>query len=103
MVVSSLLSMAATGWAEPAQRARGANVLPLTRVRIYETGIAYFEREGRIQAGASIGLPLPAGHLDDALKTLVVLKREGDVEVSGIEFETALTRAKAGAMLGLAR
>ena len=76
-------------------------MLPLTRVRIYETGIGYFERQGRVRAGTSVVLPLTGGHLDDALKTLVVLKGDGEVEVSGIEFETALTRAKAVAMLGL--
>jgi len=76
-------------------------VLPLTRVRIYETGIAYFERQGRVRAGADVELPLTGGHLDDALKTLVLLKGAEDVAVSGIEFETALTQAKAIAMLGL--
>lgn len=98
-LLSSALAFSATGSAQPSSR--DEDVLPLTRVRIHETGIAYFERQGKVEAGASIALPLTGGHLDDVLKTLVVLRGEGDVEVSGIEFETALTRAKASATLGL--
>lgn len=100
-VLSTLLALSASGSAQAAGDPRDASVLPLTRLRIYETGIAYFERQGKVRAGASVSLPLAGGHLDDALKTLVLLKSDGDVEVSGIEFETALTRAKASAMLGV--
>jgi hypothetical protein len=55
--------------------------LPLSRVRFYETGVGYFERSGTVPSGET-ALPVPAGHLDDALKTLVVLG--GDTKVSGV-------------------
>ena len=44
--------------------------MPLTRVRLYASGVGYFERRGRLH-GEGDGLPVPASHLDDALKTLV--------------------------------
>ncbi len=46
--------------------------LPLRQVRFYETGVAYFQRSGRLEAGKRTVLPVPASHLDDALKSLVV-------------------------------
>ena len=49
--------------------------MPLRKVRLYETGVAYLERQGALAQGMS--LPVPAGHLDDALKTLVVLSEDG--------------------------
>ena len=42
-------------------------LLPLKRVRLYETGVAYFERSGTLSAN-TVTLPVPASHLDDALK-----------------------------------
>jgi hypothetical protein len=72
--------------------------LPLTRVRFYETGVGYFERSGAVPAGET-SLPVPAGHLDDALKTLVVLG--GDVKVSGVAFSSSVSRDMARKLAGL--
>jgi hypothetical protein len=76
---------------------RGAT-LPLTRVRLYETGVGYFERSGALPKGGA-ALPLPAGHLDDALKTLVVLG--GDVKVNGVTFSSSVSRDMAKKLAGL--
>ena len=75
-----------------------AAALPLTRVRLYETGVGYFERSGAVPSGAT-ALPVPAGHLDDALKTLVVLG--GDVKVSGVAFASSVSRDMARKLAGL--
>ena len=75
-----------------------ASTLPLTRVRFYETGVGYFERSGAVPAGETT-LPVPAGHLDDALKTLVVLG--GDVKVSGVAFSSSVSRDMARKLAGL--
>ncbi len=75
-----------------------AGTLPLTRVRFYETGVGYFERSGAVAAGET-SLPVPAGHLDDALKTLVVLG--GDVKVSGVTFSSSVSRDMARKLAGL--
>ena len=74
--------------------------LPLKRVRLYETGVGYFERTGPI-AGRGIGLPVPAGHLDDALKTLVVLSDDPGAHIGGIEFASSLSPALARSLAGL--
>ncbi len=74
-------------------------VLPLKRVRLYEAGVAYFERSGAFAGGAT--LPVPRSHLDDALKTLVVLDREGHATVSGVEMDQPLSEARSRALAGL--
>jgi len=83
-----------TGSSVPRDRA----VLPLTRVRLYESGVGYFERRGRLEPTRS-ALPIPAGHLDDALKTLVLL--ESDSPLSGVTFPSRLSPAVARARAGL--
>ena len=65
-----------------------AQTLPLKRLRLYETGVGYFERTGSIAKRATAELPVPAGHLDDALKTLVVLGEGGKARVQGVEFSS---------------
>ncbi len=74
--------------------------LPLKRVRLYETGVGYFERTGPI-AGRGVGLPVPAGHLDDALKTLVVLSDDPATQIGGVEFASSLSPALALSLAGL--
>jgi hypothetical protein len=74
------------------------STLPLSRVRLYETGVGYFERSGVVPAG-NTALPVPAGHLDDALKTLVVLG--GGVKVSGVAFSSSVSRDMARRLAGL--
>lgn len=98
--VAALLS--ATGCASIAPSSPGAGaVLPLRTLRLYETGVGYFERSGKVPARADSGLPVPAGHLDDALKTLVVLSPDGKTRVDGIEFGSSLSHGMARAMAGL--
>jgi hypothetical protein len=74
--------------------------LPLKRARLYETGVGYFERTGPI-TGGGVGLPVPAGHLDDALKTLVVLSDDPGAHVGSIEFPSSLSPARARSLAGL--
>jgi len=74
-----------------------SEVLPVQRIRFYETGVAWIEREGEVSDTTT--LPVPRSHLDDALKTLVVLG--GDVEVDAITIPSALGGAHARALAGL--
>ena len=75
--------------------------LPLRRVRLYETGVGYFERTGAV-TGKPTALPVPAGHLDDALKTLVVLSDDPkNGSVAGVEFGSSVSRSMARSMAGL--
>ncbi len=87
----------------PSQEAHGPKtdvpILPLKSVRLYEAGVGYFEREG--MTGGKTSLPVPPGHLDDALKTLVVLSKGGKAEVLGLSFPSSVTKGMARALAGL--
>ena len=98
--VVGLLALA--GCAEPRTPASSPpTILPLTKLRLYETGVGYFERSGAVDSGARSALPVPAGHIDDALKTLVVLSANGRATVNGVEFGSSVSRGMARAMAGL--
>jgi hypothetical protein len=75
--------------AAAAPRGEDGAVLPLRRVRLYETGVGYFERSGRITSRTR--LPIPSAHLDDALKSLVVLGGGPDARMQGVHFDTLIT------------
>ncbi len=72
--------------------------LPLEKLRLYETGVGYFERAGELGGSGGASLPVPSGHLDDALKSLVVLGKDGTVQ--SVAFDSrqspAVARARAG-------
>jgi hypothetical protein len=76
-------------------------ILPLRSLRLYETGVGYFERSGSLVSTDPTSLPVPAGHLDDALKTLVVLDAKGTARVQAIEFGSSISRGMARAVAGL--
>ncbi len=83
--------------------AQERNTLPLERVRLYETGVGYYERSGQLGVGKDVALPVPAGHLDDALKTLVVMSKDGKTTVSGIDFSSSVSQSMARALAGLSQ
>jgi hypothetical protein len=76
-------------------------ILPLKTLRLYETGVGYFERSGTLGAHMSTTLPVPPGQLDDALASLVVLKSGSGGMVSGVSFASSVTRAAARSRAGL--
>jgi hypothetical protein len=77
------------------------DILPLRTLRLYETGVGYFERSGTLGARATTSLPVPAGHLDDAIASLVVLNAGAGGAVSGLEFASSVTKASARSRAGL--
>jgi len=75
--------------------------LPLRTLRLYETGVGYFERSGTLGAHVGASLPVPPGHLDDALASLVVLQGGGaDGVVRGLSFASSVTKATARSRAG---
>lgn len=84
----------------PNVHAEAPSVLPLTRVRLYASGVGYFEREGRLFPGKT-ALPVPSGHLDDALSTLVLLSSSEGTQDAGVTFASRLSPAVARARAGL--
>jgi len=102
-VVSCSALVGACGQPEPETAAHKAapRPLPLRTLRLYETGVGYFERSGTPSDTTAMSLPVPAGHLDDALKSLVVLDGGGGGQVSGVAFSSSVTHATARARAGL--
>jgi len=98
-----LLSLALCSCAASAPRPHAAQsaILPLRTLRLYETGVGYFERSGSIAGNVETSLPVPAGHIDDALKTLVVLGADGKSSVQGLEFGSSVSNGMARALAGL--
>ncbi len=94
-------ALGTTMWMLMATTATAADApLPLKRVRLYETGVGYFERGGTVGA-EGLSLPVPEGHLDDALKTMVVLSPDGSGRVSGISFASSVSANMGRAIAGL--
>lgn len=87
----ALVLVAAAPAATPAK-------LPLKTLVLYENGVGYFERKGAVRPGAVAEIPLEAGQLDDALKSLVVVSEQG---VASVEFAPPLAAEAARAMAGL--
>ena len=76
-------------------------VLPLRVLRLYETGVGYFERSGAVAGDVATSLPVPAGHLDDALASLVVLRSGSGGQIAGLSFASSVTKATARSSAGL--
>lgn len=85
----------------PAAQTRAPSILPLRALRLYETGVGYFERSGDLGGPSGSALPVPAGHLDDALKSLVVLNGAAGGQVSGLAFPSSVSQGVARARAGL--
>ncbi|MGC4115835.1 MAG: DUF4139 domain-containing protein [Myxococcales bacterium] len=98
-----LLVAAVLGCAhEPPKPSSTEALLPLKRVRLYETGIGYFQRAGTVGTADSVGLPVPASHLDDALKSLVILGADGNKSaLQAVDFPTSTPEGMARARAGL--
>ncbi len=105
LLLLSLGAAPVSGCAGPnaeASRAPAPEILPLRALRLYETGVGYFERSGTLGAHTITSLPVPAGQLDDALASLVVLGSGGaGGAVSGLSFASSVTKATARSRAGL--
>ncbi len=94
LVALSLCAPLLAGCASsPKQRA-----LPLDKLRLYETGVGYYERAGSLGGPGGASVPVPSGHLDDALKSMVVLGSDGQVQSVAFDSRNspAVARARAG-------
>lgn len=52
-------------------------MLPITRVTLYTSGVAYLERSGEVEGDSRLTLYFPVGSVNDVLKSLVLLDSGG--------------------------
>lgn len=62
-------------------------MLPISSVVLFKHGVGYFERRGTVSGEASIELSFRASEMNDVLKSLTVLDRDGG-SVSSISYES---------------
>lgn len=79
----TLLACAATS--APAQDAPAT--LPLKRVVLLNSGLAFFEHSGEVEGRQTIGLTVPSDGINDLLKSLVVQDISGG-KVSAIQYDS---------------
>ncbi|RME75601.1 MAG: hypothetical protein D6785_14665 [Planctomycetota bacterium] len=60
--------------------------IPLKKVVLYKHGVGFFERQGKIEGNASIELMFKEGEMNDVLKSLTILDKNGGV-ISSISYE----------------
>ncbi len=68
--------------------------LPLTAVKLYTSGVGYFERTGPIDGMGTVTIPVTAAQLNDVLKSLVVQDSQGG-RVSIVSYASRDPLAKA--------
>jgi hypothetical protein len=73
----SAFALAVSAWlaAAPVAPPAGStpSALPVRRVVLYENGVAFVERRGRVSGSAEVRLSVKPSQMDDVLKSLVVL------------------------------
>jgi hypothetical protein len=81
----------------PAPSVEANQSLPITKIRFYESGVAQFERSGKVR-GDSIVL-LPTANIDDVLRTLSIRRGPNLIPDYSVSFDTLVlaqaARAKA--------
>lgn len=86
------------------QAALAADALPLRSVTLYRSGVGYFERTGVIDGATTIDLRFDVNHLNDVLKSMVVLDTQGRTPPT-VAYESAepLDKALGGFQIDLRR
>ncbi len=83
----------AVGWtllvcaASPAPAQDAPAMLPLKRVVLLNSGLAFFEHSGEVEGRQTIGLTVPSDGINDLLKSLVVQDVSGG-KVSAIQYDS---------------
>jgi hypothetical protein len=67
--------------------AQGANRLPVRRVVLYKSGVAYFEHLGRVRGNQTITIDFTSGQLDDVLKSLTAIDLDGG-RIAGVSYNS---------------
>ena len=62
--------------------------LPVREVVLYKHGVGYFERSGELRAGETARLDFKASDMNDVLKSLTIVDRNGGV-IGGVRYDAA--------------
>src|SRR5690242_7735 len=81
--------MKAQPTARPANRAPKPppSPLPITQVVLFNSGVAYFQREGDVDESTRVDLSFPAGDVNDLLKSLVLQDADGG-KITSISYDS---------------
>ena len=83
-----LLLLAQIALVGPAAVQTLAADLPIREVILYKHGVGYFERAGELRAGETARLDFKASDMNDVLKSLTIVDRNGGV-IGGIRYDAA--------------
>ncbi len=75
--------------ATPAAVTDEVNKLPIRRVLLYSTGVAYIERRGFVNGNAEVNLAFKQSQVDDVLKSMVVLDL-GQGKIGAVSYNSSM-------------
>ena len=77
-----------TGTATNEPPAARAEQLPVSRVVLFSSGVGHFLREGQVEGDARVDLTFPIIDVNDLLKSMVLLDRDGG-QVSAVSYDSS--------------
>jgi hypothetical protein len=69
---------------------RADQVLPVTRITLYRSGVASFERRGSVSGDADVKLKFDNAQVNDVLKSLVAVDLSGKGQVRGVSYGSSM-------------
>ena len=86
MTRHTLVLLAVCCLAVPAAAEPNEADVPITRVVVFDTGVAYFEHTGQVDGDAVMRMNFRAGQINDLLKSMLVMDLSGKGTVSGVSY-----------------
>jgi hypothetical protein len=80
---------------------KGEATLPITRITLYRSGVASFERAGSVSGDATLRLRFDNAQVNDVLKSLVAADMSGKGSVRGVSYASNAPLARRLAAFGI--
>ena len=87
--------------AEAKNAGKGEASLPITRITLYRSGVASFERAGSVSGDATLRLRFDNAQVNDVLKSLVAADMSGKGSVRGVSYASNAPLARRLAAFGI--
>lgn len=87
--------------AEARNADKGEATLPITRITLYRSGVASFERSGSVAGDATLRLRFDNAQVNDVLKSLVAADMSGKGSVRGVSYASNAPLARRLAAFGI--